>query len=199
MGPMTANAPVVLDLETQKLFSEVDGKRHLLKVSVVGIYDYTSNKYEVFEEKEISRLESYLRSASFLIGFNIRDFDLEVLRPYMLMSLDGIPVLDLLEEVERARGHRVSLESIAQATLKEGKSGTGLEAVQLYREGRIEELKQYCLDDVRITQKIYEFGREHGEISFLSQKDGRIHEIPASWASWLPQKPQKSVFPSSLF
>ena len=196
---MTANAPVVLDLETQKLFSEVDGKRHLLKVSVIGIYNYVSNKYEVFEEKEISRLESYLRKASFLIGFNIRDFDLEVLRPYVLMSVDEIPILDLLEEVERTRGHRVSLESIAQATLKEGKSGSGLEAVQLYREGRMEELKQYCLDDVRITRKIYEFGKEHGKISFLSQKDGRIHEIPVSWASWAPQKPQKSVFPSSLF
>ena len=196
---MTMSAPLVLDLETQKLFSEVDGRRHLLKISVVGIYDYASSRYEVFEEKEVPRLESYLKKVSFLIGFNIRDFDLEVLRPYLLMSLEEIPVLDLLEDVERARGHRVSLESIAQATLKEGKSGSGLEAVRLYREGRIEELKQYCLDDVRITQKIYEFGKEHGKVSFLSQKDGRIHDIPVSWATWTPQKPQKSVFPSSLF
>ena len=196
---MTTSAPLVLDLETQKLFSEVEGRRHLLKVSVVGIYDYASNKYEIFEEKEVSRLESYLRKASFLVGFNIRDFDLEVLKPYLLMSLEEIPVLDLLEDVERARGHRVSLESIAQATLKEGKSGSGLEAVQFYREGRIDKLKQYCLDDVRINQKIYEFGKGHGKISFLSQKDGRIHEIPVSWGSWTPQKTQKSAFPSSLF
>ena len=198
MTPMT-NAPVVLDLETQKLFSEVDGRRHLLKVSVVGIYDYAFQAYEVFEEKGISRLESYLRKASFLIGFNIRDFDLEVLKPYVLMSLEEIPVLDLLEEIERTCGHRVSLESIAQATLKEGKSGSGLKAVQLYREGRMEELKRYCLDDVRITHKIYEFGKEHGKIFFLSQKDGRIHEIPVSWSSWTHPKPQKSAFPSSLF
>ena len=192
-------APVVLDLETQKLFSEVDGRRHLLKVSVVGIYDYASQTYESFEEKEIPRLESYLRKASFLIGFNIRDFDLEVLKPYLLMSLEEVSVLDLLEEVERVRGHRVSLESLAQATLGEGKSGSGLEAVQFYREGRLEELKRYCLDDVRITQKIYEFGKQHGKVLFLSQKDGRIHEIPVSWATWAAQKPQKSTFPSSLF
>ena len=193
------NAPLVLDLETQKLFSEVDGRRHLLKVSVVGIYDYASQVYEAFEEKEVGRLESYLRKASFLIGFNIRDFDLEVLKPYLLMSLVDIPVLDLLEEVERVRGHRVSLESLAQATLGKGKSGSGLEAVQFYREGRMEELKQYCLDDVRITQEIYEFGKEQGKVLFLSQKDGRIHEIPVSWAKWTPPKPQKTAFPSTLF
>lgn len=194
-----AKAPLVLDLETQKLFSEVDGKRHLLKISVVGIYDYATNRYEIFEEKEVPRLESYLKKASFLIGFNIRDFDLEVLRPYLLMSPEEIPVLDLLEELEKILGHRVSLDSVAQATLKEGKSGSGLEAVQFYREGRLEELKQYCLDDVRITRKVYEFGKEQGKVQFLSQKDGRIHDIPVSWAAWTPQKSQKSAFPSSLF
>ena len=114
--PLAMNAPLVLDLETQRLFSEVDGKRHQLKVSVVGVYDYASKAYEVFEEKEIQRLESYIRKASFLIGFNIRDFDLEVLRPYLLMPVEGIPVLDLLEEIERSRGHRGSLESVAQGT-----------------------------------------------------------------------------------
>ena len=199
MTPMMTSAPVVLDLETQKLFSEVDGRRHLLKVSVVGIYDYASQTYDAFEEKEILRLESTLRKASFLIGFNIRDFDLEVLKPYLLMSLEEVPVLDLLEELERARGHRMSLESVAQATLGEGKSGSGLQAVQLYREGRLEELKQYCLDDVRITHRLYEFGKQHGKVSFLSQKDGRIHDIPVSWSTWIAQKPQKGVFPSSLF
>lgn len=196
---MTTGAPLVLDLETQKLFSEVDGKRHQLKISVIGIYDYTTDRYEVFEEKAVSRVEAYLRKASFLIGFNVRDFDLEVLKPYLLMSTDGLPILDLLEEIERVCGHRVSLESVAQATLKEGKSGTGLEAVQLFREGRLQELKRYCQDDVRITRLVYEFGKEHGKILFLSKKDGRIHEIPVSWADWAPKRAQQSNFPSSLF
>jgi len=52
---------------------------------------------------------------------------------------------------------------------------------------------------VRITQKIYEFGKQHGKVLFLSQKDGRIHDIPVSWATWKPQKTEKSPFPSSLF
>ena len=200
MDPMVRNTPVVLDLETQKLFSEVGAERHrALKVSVIGIYQYATDRYETFEEKEIHRLEPLLHQASSLIGFNIRDFDLPVLKPYLLRPIDTIPIFDLLEEIERVRGHRVSLESIAQATLQKGKSGTGLEAVQLFREGRMEELKAYCLDDVRITREIYEYGKTNGRISFLSQKDGRIHEIPVSWAAWTPETPQKSPFPSSLF
>jgi len=193
------NAPVVLDLETQKLFSDVGGRRDQLKVSVVGIYDYASNRYEMFEEREIPKLESFLRNASFLVGFNIREFDLEVLKPYLLMSLDGIPVLDLLEELEQNRGHRISLDSIAQATLKEGKSGSGLEAVQLFKEGRLEELKQYCLDDVRITKEIYEYGNSTGKILFLSNRDWQVHEVPVKWGEKGPAAAVKTPFPSTLF
>ncbi len=192
--------PLVLDLETQKLFSEIDrSKRHLLRVSVVGIYDYGRGEYFVFEEKEISRLEPFLKNASFLIGFNIRDFDLEVLKPYLVTSLDPIPVLDLLEEIEAVRKHKVSLQSVAQATLKEGKSGTGLEAVQLFKEGRMKELKQYCLDDVRITKELYEFGGANGRVYFLSNRDWQTHEVPVGWGKKIPTPAQGDSFPSTLF
>ena len=192
--------PIVLDLETQKLFSEIDrSKRHLLRVSLVGIYDYREKNYFTFEEKEISKLESFLRNASFLIGFNIRDFDLEVLKPYLISSLDDIPVLDLLEEIERVRKHKVSLQSVAQATLKEGKSGSGLEAVQLFREGRMEELKQYCLDDVRITKALYEYGKSAGKVYFLSNRDWQVHEVSVKWGENEPTAAGEKTFPSTLF
>lgn len=192
--------PVVLDLETQKLFSEIDrSKRHLLRVSVVGIYDYRQKNYFIFEEREISKLEPFLRDASFLIGFNIREFDLEVLRPYLVSSLTHIPVLDLLEEIEQVRKHKVSLQSVAQATLKEGKSGSGLEAVQLFREGRIEELKRYCLDDVRITKEIYEYGKSAGKVYFLSNRDWQVHEVPVKWGGKEPASADEKPFPSTLF
>ena len=192
--------PIVLDLETQKLFSEIDrSKTHLLRVSVVGIYDYQRKDYFTFEEKEISKLENFLREASFLIGFNIREFDLEVLKPYLISSLDHLPVLDLLEEIEQVRKHKVSLQSIAQATLKEGKSGSGLEAVQLFKEGRLEELKRYCLDDVRITKALYEHGKSTGKVYFLSNRDWQTHEVPVKWGERKPSPVLEKSFPSTLF
>ena len=195
---------VVLDLETQKGFNEVDRRKlHLLKVSVACIYDSLADAYLAFEEKELPKLEEYLKKADLVIGFNIRDFDFEVLQPYMLTSLKQLPLLDLLVEFEKARGHRASLQSIAQATLKSSKSGSGWDAIQLYKDGKMDELKKYCFDDVRLTKEVYEYGIQHGKILFISNRDYQTHEVPVDWAGAIrqvkAQKKEENAFPTSLF
>lgn len=191
----------VLDLETQKTFDEIArNKIHELKVSVVGFYDSASDVYATFEEKEISMLEQKLRQSDLIIGFNIKSFDLAVLQPYLGLSVDTLPVLDLLEEIKNVRGHRVTLQSVAVATLKEAKSGSGLDAVRLYRENRMDELKKYCLDDVRITKNIYQYGLEHSRVFFKSERDYQVHEIPVTWGENLERFSRKAAdFPSTLF
>ena len=117
---------ITLDIETQKGFHEVDRKKlHLLKVSVVCIHDSKTDSYSAFEEKEMTKLEEILKQADLIVGFNIRDFDMEVLAPYFVTPVKNFPILDLLNEFEKVRGHRASLQSIAQATLKTSKSGSG--------------------------------------------------------------------------
>ncbi|MGH7197165.1 MAG: ribonuclease H-like domain-containing protein [Candidatus Omnitrophota bacterium] len=195
---------VVLDIETQKGFNEVDRKKlHLLKVSVACLYDSKSDAYQAFEEKELLKFEEVLKQADLVIGFNVRDFDMEVLAPYFLTPVKQFPLLDLLVEFEKVRGHRISLQSLAQATLGTSKSGTGWDALQLYKEGRMEELKKYCLDDVRITKDIYEYGVKHGIVKFVSNRDYQTHEVPVTWGSALKevkaQKKTEDVFPTSLF
>lgn len=182
---------IVLDLETQRTFEEVGGRyMHLLKVSVAGIYHYPAQKYLVFEEKDILKLEKILKSVDLIVGFNVKKFDLPVLAPYLSFPTNKLRTLDIMQEIVKVTGHRVSLNSVAQATLGEVKSGTGLEAVVLFREGRMEELKGYCLDDVRITKEVYEYGLRHGEILFSSKDGWRQYSIPASWAS----KTEENIF-----
>ena len=194
---------IVLDLETQKGFHEVDRKKlHLLKVSVVCIYDSETDQYLSFEEKEMLKLEEYLKKADLLIGFNIRDFDMEVLAPYLLTPVKNFPVLDLLVEFEKIRGHRISLQSLAQATLKASKSGSGWDALQLYKDGKMEELKKYCIDDVRITKDLYEYGAKHGKVFFVSNRDYQTHEVAVTWGNAMKEQKEKKVentFPTSLF
>ena len=195
---------MVLDLETQKGFHEVDRKKlYVLKVSVACVYDSKTDSYAAFEEKEMLKLEELLKQADLLIGFNIRDFDLEVLTPYLMTPPKNFPLLDLMVEIEKVRGHRVSLQSVAQATLKTSKSGSGWDALQLYKDGKIEKLKKYCMDDVKITKEIYEYGTEHGKIFFLSNRDYQTHEVPVAWGNALKeikeQKKTESSFPTSLF
>ncbi len=150
---------IVLDLETQKSFQEVGGRgrNHLLKISVVGIYDYSTNKYQIFREHEIAKLSSILQTCDQIIGFNIKDFDFEVLRPYLNFDIHKVPYLDLLEEIEKILGHRIKLEDVAQATLGSGKSGDGRAAIQYFKNGRWSDLEKYCLDDVKVTKQIYDY------------------------------------------
>ena len=130
---------LVLDLETQKSFKEV-GKARLekLKISVVGVYDYRADQYSIYEEKEIMRLEDRLRDIDLIIGFNIRRFDMQVLAPYLFTPVENFPVLDLLDDIEKARGHRASLDSIARPTLNQHKSGSGADALTLFKENRMD-------------------------------------------------------------
>lgn len=195
---------VVFDLETQRSFKDV-GKQnlHKLGVSVICIFDYQSQSYESYEEKDILKLDKRIREADLLVGFNIRRFDLPVLVPYLFTPIENLPVLDLIEAVEKARGHRASLDSIAQPTLKLRKSGSGIDALALYQEGKMEELKRYCLDDVRLTKEVYEYGKQNGKIFFTSTWDYKTYEIPVSWREETEEilrvKAAKTEFPTSLF
>ena len=196
---------LVLDLETQRSFKDV-GKQnlHKLKISVVGTYDYATAAYEIYEEKDLLKLDKRIRETDILIGFNIRRFDLPVLAPYLFGKIEDLPVLDLLEVVEKVRGHRASLDSIVQPTLNLRKSGSGLDALTLFQEGKMDALKKYCLDDVRLTKEVYDYGKEHGKIFFTSTWDYKTYEIPVSWKEETEHflravKTAKSEFPTSLF
>jgi len=206
---MNSQNIIVLDLETQKSFKEVNASsnRRLerLRVSVVGIYDYIDDQYRIYEEKEIMTLENRLKNVELVVGFNIRRFDLPVLSSYLFMPVDQIRLLDLLEDVEKARGHRASLESLVRPTLNQQKSGSGLEALELFKEKRMEELKQYCLDDVRLTKDLYEYGVKKGRVLFTSSWDYKTYEIPVRWKEDTESVLNKASsedpnpFPSSLF
>ncbi|MCB9799442.1 MAG: ribonuclease H-like domain-containing protein [Candidatus Omnitrophica bacterium] len=206
---MSSQNIIVLDLETQKSFKEVGGKSRenfleKLKISVVGVYDYLTGEYQAYEESRMMELEKRLREVDLVIGFNSRRFDLPVLAPYLFTPIDQIPQLDLLEDLQEARGHRVSLDSVAGPTLKQHKSGSGKDAITLYKENRMDELIKYCLDDVRLTKEVYEYGCREGKIFFTSNWDYKTYEIPVQWQKTTEQilaqkaKPTEQ-FPTSLF
>lgn len=169
---------IVLDLETQKSFEDVGGrgKNHLLKVSVCGIYDYAQQKYLIYEESELPKLAPLLQAADQIIGFNIKNFDFAVLQPYLNFDISTVPYYDILEEIEKSIGHRIKLESVAQGTIGSGKSGNGLEALIYYRNGRMDLLKKYCLDDVRVTKEVYEYALKHQKLMYRDYFS--IREMP---------------------
>jgi|SRR3990170_3332141 len=180
---------VILDVETQRAFVE-SGKYDARKlgVSYVGICRRTmdsknrgSGEFSGFFENQLDVLWPVLEQADRIIGFNIIGFDFPVLSAYYHGDISSFPTLDILDEVKKAVGHRVSLDAIAKETLGMQKSGTGLDALAYYEQGKLDELANYCLSDVRITRDVYDFGREHRKLTF-KDKWNRVITVPVDFS-----------------
>ncbi|MEK7541631.1 MAG: WYL domain-containing protein, partial [Patescibacteria group bacterium] len=175
---------LVIDLETKKSFDEVGGEKNIadLGISVAGVYSYAKDAFFALEEHELPRLSEMLKEADHVVGFNIIHFDIPVMRPYVDAAvLDRIAVTDIFADAVAFLGHRVGLGGVAKATLGQSKSGHGLEALEWFRQGRVDEVKKYCLDDVRLTRDLYEYGKKNGHLLFESFIDHKIHSIPVAW------------------
>jgi DEAD/DEAH box helicase domain-containing protein len=86
----------------------------------------------------------------------------------------------MLDHIHRRLGFRVSLDNLAGATLGKRKSADGLQAVRWYKQGRIQEILDYCQQDVEVTRLLYEYGRQNKYVKF-QDRNGRITMAPASW------------------
>ena len=173
---------IVLDIETQKSFDEVGGAHNKAKlgVSVVGTYHYDNDKFVTYREEDLDRLEHDLKEAELLIGFNLIGFDWPVLAANMGDWIYDLPTLDIMFEAQKALGHRVSLNSMAMATLDSSKLGSGLDALEYYRNGDWDKLERYCLEDVKITRDIYEYALKEGHAYFMKGKRRAV--VPMSFS-----------------
>lgn len=180
----TDNNIIVYDLETQKTFQEVGGYENTaqLGISYAGVYAYREDKLFGFREEDLPVLERILTTEQpTIVGFNSIGFDNVVLQPYFKhLRVSDLPQIDILAEIYETLGFRMKLESVAQATLGTGKSGDGLDAIRYYRSGDWDALAKYCLDDVKITQEVFEYGRNHGFILYTS--GGNTMRMPVRWA-----------------
>ncbi len=161
------NNEVVLDIETQNTFADVGGYfPEKLDISVVVAYFYASDEYISYEENQLSKLFEKLERNGRIIGYNSIGFDIPILNKYYAGDLFNIPQLDMLAEINKSLGYRVKLDHVAEASIGAGKSAHGLQAVKWWKEGKIQEIKDYCQQDVKVTKEVYEFGKENGYILF---------------------------------
>ncbi|MBP9816162.1 ribonuclease H-like domain-containing protein [Candidatus Woesebacteria bacterium] len=158
-------APVVFDIETKKTFREAPNHKDL-GISVVGAYDYKTETYHTFLEHELGDLFVLLENASVVVGYNSDGFDLPVLQAYYPGDVTTFKSFDILSDIRRILGRRISLDEVVKATLGEGKSGNGLQAITYFRKGMWEELKKYCLDDVRLTKELLDYGIKERKIYY---------------------------------
>ena len=174
--------PVIRDFETKHTFRETS--EHVkLGISVAGLYDYKTEELHIYEESELPEMYPILENASILIGYNIDGFDLPVLKGYYPGDISQFKTFDILTDIKNRIGRRFSLDSIVRATLNKAKTGHGLRAIQLYREGHIDELKKYCLMDVSLTRELFDFGIKQNEIYYINGVD-KVR-LPVEWNRYL--------------
>lgn len=188
---------IVLDLETKKTFDEVGGRDHMdkLGISVVGVYHYEDDSYVCYEEKDFGKLQNLLIDSSLIIGFNHFFFDMPVLQPYLSCDVNILPLFDIMLDLQQKLGHRIGLDAIATATLGIGKTGHGLDAIRYYREGKMDELKKYCLNDVKVTKDVFEYGAANGRVFYFSKFGNQKKEIEVDWKKHLKTKKEKDAPP----
>ncbi len=171
-----------LDLETQRLAQEVGGwhNKHLMRVSVAVLYESLTDSYRVYGEKDVPTLVEDLQKLDLVVGFNISQFDYAVLKAYTPFDLHSLPTLDLLAEIRKSLGFRLSLEHLAQKTLGRPKSSDGIQAVNWFRQGRWDLLVDYCTLDVNLTRDLFHHALEKGFLVYSDRRD-RLLRIPTPW------------------
>ncbi|HLL61246.1 MAG TPA: ribonuclease H-like domain-containing protein [Candidatus Nitrosocosmicus sp.] len=180
--------PVVLDLETKYTFRTTSDHKKL-GISVVGLYDYADSQMKCFCESELGDLYKILENSSLIIGYNINSFDLPVLQGYYYGDVTQFKTFDLLDDIRMKLGRRLALNDLIKATLNKGKSGHGLQAIELFKQNKMEELKQYCKDDVLLTKELFDYGCKNREIYYLTEKGKTT--IQVSWEKY--SKPTENI------
>ena len=179
---------LVIDIETKNTFADVGGYENLTKldISFVGVYSYKQDAYLSFFENELDKLGPLLQNTGLIVGFSTNRFDIPILNKYFKFNVKAIDSLDILDEIEEKLGHRVGLDWLAQTNLGIGKSAHGLDAIKFYNESRIEDLKNYCLQDVKITKELYELGKTQGHLLVPTNYGKEIAKVPFDWHKRLP-------------
>lgn len=173
---------VVFDLETQRSFQDVGGRTLMrqLGMSVGVVYSFRDEAFETYFEADAGRLIDRLLGAELVVGFNLVGFDYEVLKGYREVAFDASRTLDIMLVLQARLGFRPKLESVLQATLAVGKSADGLQALEWWKQGRLDLIEQYCRDDVARTRDLYLFGRRNKHV-LVTRYSGPPHKIEVAW------------------
>lgn len=175
---------VTFDIETADWLGGESGFSGVtdLSIAIVCIHDSETNEFTSYLEPELPKLWPILERTDMLIGYNSDHFDVPLLNKYYPGDLTRIKSLDLMQEVYATLGRRLKLDAIAEGTLGEKKSASGAQSLIWWRAGEVDKVRQYCLKDVDITRRIYDYALEHGGIKY--RELGKTYDVKLDTSKW---------------
>ncbi|MGE5541310.1 MAG: ribonuclease H-like domain-containing protein [Bacillota bacterium] len=174
---------ITFDIETANLIPVMNRQElHRLDLAVVAIHDSETGEYTSYSKEELPKLWPIIEQADVLIGYNSDSFDVPLLNHYYPGDLTQIRSLDLLVEVHGALGRRLRLQNLAEATLGHGKSADGVKAVEWWQAGEYQKVRDYCIQDVKVTRELYEHALKHGKLKYKDLRE--VREIKLDTSRW---------------
>ncbi len=174
---------ITFDIETKNLFQDVGSNNPAdLDISVICAHDSQSGEITSYLEADFKKLWPLLEQADAFVTWNGDHFDIPLLNKYYPGDLSKIKSIDLMKEVQLVLGRRLKLDSVGEATLGRNKSGHGLDAIEWWRNGEVDKIIKYCIEDVRLTRDLYDFAKNNGHLKY--KEVGNLKEIKLNTKTW---------------
>jgi len=137
-------------------------------------------------------LAKFVSDGGRIIGHNIKQFDLPVLRDALDCWTAGdllgksesiIDTKQLVRSAAMKSGNNVmtNLNWLVKCTLEDSKLMSSEDAPRAWREGRFDEVAKYCVSDARLTYELYEFGKSEGFVRSRHVDTGDIVDVTVEW------------------
>ncbi|HET8581063.1 MAG TPA: ribonuclease H-like domain-containing protein [Candidatus Paceibacterota bacterium] len=175
---------ITFDIETRNQFSDVGSSDPAaLDISLVGVHDSGTGEYTSYLLEELPLLWKLIEETDILVGYNSDHFDIPLLNKYYPGDLTRIKSIDIMKEIQAVLGRRLRLDAVAEGTLGANKSGNGLEALKWWKDGEIEKIRTYCLKDVELTRKLFDYAMANGKLKY--KELGKTKEVALDTSRWL--------------
>ncbi len=151
-----------LDLKTQYLFQELGMRDYQnrdptkLKLAVAGIL--SDKQFLFYDESQAQELFNKLNQVDLIVGRNLVGFHYLVLQPYIkqnvIQALQN-KTFDIMLELEKSTRSWTSLDNLCKRNLGLTQTIDTLKVPLMWREGQQKEVKEYLLNDLKLTAKFF--------------------------------------------
>ena len=171
---------IIFDIETTGLFDSL-----FERVLSICTHNTDNGEIKTFtgedEQKILTDFFSYLSSLEdpILFGFNSESFDLPFIVRRAVVYKKRIPNFGSVDLRKKANGYAYSRNASTKGTLRDWanvfnipiQTDAGSEMFKLYKDKRFGEIERHCLEDIKVTTKLYEHIKETGILE---------------WGKWYP-------------
>lgn len=156
---------IIFDIETTGLFDSL-----YERILCVCAHNTTTGETKCFidedETKIIDEFFSYLSSLKdpTLFGFNSESFDIPFMVRRAVVYKKRVPKFRSVDLRKKVNGFFFSYNNQMKGSLRDWaevfnmpvSTNPGSEMFKLYKEKRFGEIKEHCLEDIKVTTKLYE-------------------------------------------